>query len=102
MRADQWRGRAAVGEIVNIGNNEEVTMTALAEPVRAQVGSASEFVYVPYETAYARGFEDMQRRVPDLTKLERLLQDRPRTTLAEILSTIIADARTGPAPAPPC
>lgn len=84
---------AAVGEIVNIGTNEEVTMRALAERVRDQVGSASQVVYVPYDVAYARGFEDMQRRVPDLTKLERLLHDRPRTTLAEILSTVIAAAR---------
>lgn len=80
---------AAIGQIVNVGNDEEVCMTALAERVRTQTGSRSEIVYVPYDVAYTQGFEDMQRRVPDLAKLERLINDRPRTTLSEILSNVI-------------
>lgn len=78
-----------VGEIVNIGNDEEVTMTRLAERVKEQTDSASAIVYVPYDVAYARGFEDMQRRVPSLEKLERLVGDRPRTNLTEILRAVI-------------
>lgn len=85
---------AAVGQIVNIGNDEEVTITGLAEQIKRQTGSASEIVYVPYDVAYAQGFEDMQRRVPDLTKLERLINDRPRTNLVQILSAVIADVRS--------
>lgn len=84
---------AAVGEVVNIGNDEEITMMALANQVKAQSESASEIVRVPYDVAYAHGFEDMQRRVPDLTKLNRLLSDRPRTNLSQILSLVIAHAR---------
>jgi UDP-glucose 4-epimerase len=79
---------AAVGEIINVGNDCEVTMAALAERVRAQTASSSEIVFVPYDVAYGRGFEDMQRRLPDLTKLQRLLGDRPRTGLDEILASV--------------
>jgi UDP-glucose 4-epimerase len=84
---------AAVGEIVNVGNDEEVSIDRLAQQVIARSGSASPIVHVPYDVAYARGFEDMQRRVPDLTKLTRILDDRPRTSLAEILDAVIAAAR---------
>ena len=83
----------AVGEIVNVGNDEEITIAALAEQVRAQTGSPSPIVFVPYDVAYTRGFEDMQRRVPDLGKLTRLLGERPRTSLQEILAAVIADIR---------
>jgi UDP-glucose 4-epimerase len=84
---------AAVGQIVNIGNDEEVTITGLAELIKQQTGSSSEIVYVPYDVAYTQGFEDMQRRVPDLTKLERLVNDRPRTKLVQILAAVIEDVR---------
>lgn len=91
---------AGVGEIVNIGNDEEVTMTRLAERVKEQTDSASAIVYVPYDVAYARGFEDMQRRVPSLEKLERLVGDRPRTNLTEILRAVI-DGMKNEAPTRP-
>jgi UDP-glucose 4-epimerase len=84
----------AVGEIINVGNDEEITIHALAAQVKAQTGSASEIVFVPYDVAYTRGFEDMQRRVPDLSKLERLLADRPRTALTQILAAVIDDVRS--------
>jgi len=84
----------AVGEIVNVGNDQEVTIKAVAEQVKEQTGSASEIVFVPYETAYARGFEDMQRRVPALTKLDQLLHDRPRTELGAILDSVIRHFRS--------
>jgi UDP-glucose 4-epimerase len=83
----------AVGQIVNVGNDEEISIAALAQQVKARSGSRSEIVRVPYDVAYTRGFEDMQRRVPDLTKLNRLLKDRPRTPLAEILDAVITHAR---------
>jgi UDP-glucose 4-epimerase len=85
---------AAVGEIVNVGNDEAITMMALAHQVRTQSESASEIVRVSYDVAYAHGFEDMRRRVPDLSKLTRLLSDRPRTGLSQILALVIAHART--------
>ncbi|MBI4516692.1 MAG: GDP-mannose 4,6-dehydratase [Deltaproteobacteria bacterium] len=79
----------AVGQVINIGNDEETTIAALAHQVRAQARSSSDIVYVPYEVAYGLGFEDMQRRLPDLGKLDALLCDRPRTSLREILISVI-------------
>jgi UDP-glucose 4-epimerase len=87
---------AAVGEIVNVGNDQEVTMAALAEQVRAYTQSTSEIVFIPYDVAYGQGFEDMQRRVPDVTKLQRLLADRPTTDLAHILAAVTAYVRQQP------
>jgi len=87
---------AAVGEIINVGNDEEISMVGLARQVKAQTQSASEIILVPYDVAYVSGFEDMQRRVPDLTKLAQLSVDRPRTNLEEILQTVIRHARTRP------
>lgn len=85
---------ASVGGVFNIGSDEEVTIHRLAEMVRDAAGSRSEIKLVPYDEAYAEGFEDMQRRVPDLTKLERTIGFRPRTPLATIIADVIADQRT--------
>ena len=90
----------AVGEVVNVGNDEEITMAALARQVKAQAQSASEIILVPYDVAYTSGFEDMQRRVPDLSKLDRLLGDRPRTNLEQILHAVIRHARSRECAAP--
>ncbi len=84
---------AAVGEVFNIGSDEEVTILELARRVRAAAGSASEIAFVPYSEAYAAGFEDMQRRVPDASKLERTIGFRPRTPLATIIEDVVADQR---------
>ena len=84
---------AAVGEVFNVGADEEVTMVRLAEMVRDAAGSASPIVQVPYNEAYPPGFEDMQRRVPDVTKLERTIGFRPRTPLASIIADVVADQR---------
>lgn len=81
----------ATGQVFNIGSNEEVTITHLAERVLALTGSRSEIVYLPYSEAYAEGFEDMPRRVPDVSKLERFIGFRPRTTLDGILREVIRD-----------
>jgi UDP-glucose 4-epimerase len=80
----------AVGEVFNIGSNQEVTIGALAERVRALAGSASEIVRVPYEQAYGEGFEDMPRRVPDISKIEALIGYRPTRSLDQILESVIA------------
>lgn len=84
---------AAVGEVFNIGSDEEVTILELARRVRAAAGSTSEITFVPYSEAYAAGFEDMQRRVPDASKLERTIGFRPRTPLSTIIDDVVADQR---------
>ena len=84
---------ASVGGVFNVGSDEEVTILRLAEMVRDAAGSRSEIKLVPYAEAYAEGFEDMQRRVPDLSKLERTIGFRPRTPLATIISDVVADRR---------
>jgi UDP-glucose 4-epimerase len=81
---------AAVGEVVNIGNDHEVSIEGLAQVVKDQTHSASPIVRVPYDQAYEPGFEDMFRRVPSLAKLERLTGFRPRTPLAEVIDRVIA------------
>jgi UDP-glucose 4-epimerase len=87
---------AAVGEVFNIGSNEEVTISALAERVKAMANSNSEIVKVPYEHAYGEGFEDMPRRVPDIGKVERLIGYRPTKSLDEILMSVIEFFRDSP------
>jgi len=84
---------AALGEVFNIGADEEVTILELAQRVKAAAQSASEIVFVPYSEAYAEGFEDMQRRVPDASKLERTIGFRPRTPLSRIIDDVVADQR---------
>ncbi len=84
---------AAVGQVVNVGNDEEVTINRLAERVRDAADSHSAIVHIPYEKAYARGFEDMYRRVPDVSKLERLVGFRPRTPLSEIIADVLEEKR---------
>ena len=84
---------AVIGEIVNVGNDEEVTINELAKRVKKATHSSSPIVHVPYEQAYGPGFEDMFRRVPELTKLERLVGFRPRTCLDDIIRSVIEGLR---------
>lgn len=84
---------AAVGEVFNIGSAREVTIRNLAVMVREAAGSDSPIVSVPYEEAYAEGFEDMQRRVPDVRKLERTIGFKPMTSLELIIDDVIDDQR---------
>jgi UDP-glucose 4-epimerase len=79
----------AIGQVINIGNTEEVTMTALAERVRALAGSNSPIKLIPYDEAYESGFEDMPRRLPDLTKIQAMIGYRPRFSLDDILAHVI-------------
>ena len=80
------RTPAARGEIFNIGGTEEVSIAALAELVIATLGSKSRLQLVPYNEAYAPGFEDMRRRKPNVTKLERITGFKPASTLREIIT----------------
>jgi UDP-glucose 4-epimerase len=79
----------AVGEVFNIGNRNEVTILSLAEQVKALTGSPSPIVFVPYDKAYEAGFEDMPRRVPDLTKIQQLVDYEPKVQLDEIIRRVI-------------
>ena len=63
----------AVGQVFNIGSNEEISIRALAERVKEVTKSDSEIVYVPYDQAYEEGFEDMPRRIPDISKVSELV-----------------------------
>ena len=84
----------AIGQVFNIGNVEEVTIRALAERVKAATGSTSTIVTIPYDQAYESGFEDMPRRVPDLTKIRAMVGYEPRVGLDEIIQQVVADFRT--------
>ncbi len=80
----------AVGQVVNIGSDHEITIEELARLVKERTGSSSPITYIPYDQAYEPGFEDMQRRVPSLEKLEDLTGFRPKTTLPEIVDRVAA------------
>ena len=80
----------ATGQVFNIGSKEEVSIMALARRVKELAGSDSEIVTVPYDEADEEGFEDMPRRVPDISKVGQLVGFRPQTTLDEILKSVIA------------
>jgi UDP-glucose 4-epimerase len=79
----------AVGQVVNIGNTQEITIEELARRVRELSGSSSPIKYIPYDQAYESGFEDMPRRVPDLSKIERLVGYKPEHSLDDILNQVI-------------
>ncbi len=83
----------AIGQVFNIGSTEEVTICELAEKVIAATGSQSKIVYVPYEEAYAPGFEDMRRRVPDLSKIHQLIGYAPRYSLEDTIRRVIVYER---------
>ena len=84
---------SAIGQVFNIGNIHEVSILDLAEKIRQKTGSASEIVLVPYDKAYEAGFEDMPRRVPDLTKIRKLIGYEPKITLDGILDRVIESLR---------
>jgi UDP-glucose 4-epimerase len=84
----------AVGQVFNIGNGEEITIGDLAARIKALTGSGSEIVKIPYDQAYEAGFEDMPRRVPDISKIRSLIGYEPTVHLDEILTRVIASLRT--------
>ncbi len=85
---------AAVGEVFNIGSQEEVAIEDLAKKIIAITASKSNVVYIPYEKAYEEGFEDMQRRVPDITKINKLTGFSPTFTLPGIIKDIVNYLKT--------
>jgi len=80
----------AYGEVFNIGHTEDISIYELAALVKTMTGSPSNIVFIPYEQAYEAGFEDMARRLPDLTKVQRVIGYRPTLDLPRMLEWIIA------------
>ena len=79
---------ATIGDAFNIGNNHEVSIEELAQEVIKQTGSSSTIQKIAYEAAYSAGFEDMQRRVPDISKAKALIGWTPTLSLAEVISDV--------------
>ncbi|MGE5310796.1 MAG: SDR family NAD(P)-dependent oxidoreductase [Nitrospirota bacterium] len=79
----------AVGQVINVGGCEEVTINDLALLVKEMTGSRSEIEYIPYEKAYGPGFEDMQRRCPDIGKIRDLIGFEPKVDLRGIIRSVI-------------
>ena len=79
----------AVGEVFNIGSQEEVSIEQLAKEIIKITKSKSKIEYIPYEKAYEEGFEDMQRRVPDTAKINKLIGFKPTYDLSEIIKDIV-------------
>ncbi len=86
----------AIGEVVNIGSDEEISIEGLARVVKQRTKSESPITYIPYDQAYEPGFEDMPRRVPALEKLQKLTGFRPSTLLTEIVDRVVAHFQKKP------
>jgi UDP-glucose 4-epimerase len=82
-----------VGNVINIGNNSEISMNGLAQKIIKETGSRSEIVYVPYEEAYGQGFEDMERRVPNIDLINELVGWMPKRDLSTIIADISAEMK---------
>ena len=80
----------AVGQVFNIGSNEEISIFALAQKVKELTDSKSEIIFMPYDEAYEEGFEDMPRRVPDTSKINQLVGFKPEMKLDGILQSVIS------------
>ncbi|MCB5231220.1 MAG: GDP-mannose 4,6-dehydratase [Candidatus Cloacimonas sp.] len=81
--------KKAEGNIYNIGNTEEITIEELAFKIKKMTNSDSKIEYVPYDDAYEEGFEDMKRRVPDITKIKNTIGYEPKYSLEDILNRVI-------------
>ena len=81
---------SANGEVYNLGSDEETTIEDLAVRIKELTASDSPIEYVPYDRAYEEGFEDMRRRVPDLTKIRELIGYEPEVSLSELLERVVA------------
>jgi UDP-glucose 4-epimerase len=79
-----------VGEVYNVGNNQQISIIELAKKVIELTGSSSSIEKIAYEKAYPEGFEDMQRRVPDISKIRRVLGWAPEINLDQIIKDIAA------------
>ncbi|GIT30510.1 MAG: hypothetical protein Ct9H300mP1_25560 [Planctomycetaceae bacterium] len=85
----------AAGSVFNIGSDQPVSIRQLAERVVAKMGGEIPIEHIAYSEAYGEDFEDIQRRVPEVDKLERAIGSKPKMTLDEILDDIIAWRRAG-------
>lgn len=83
----------AVGQVFNVGHGKEIAIYELAELIKKLTASASEIQLIPYEEAYAKGFEDMQRRVPDISKLQAQIDYKPTLDLPQILENVIVEQK---------
>jgi UDP-glucose 4-epimerase len=86
----------AVGEVFNIGSQEEISIEQLAKEIIKFTGSQSKVEYVSYKTAYEEGFEDMQRRVPDISKINKIIGFKPTCNLAGIIKDIVGYLKSKP------
>jgi UDP-glucose 4-epimerase len=82
-----------IGKVINIGNDFEISINGLAQKIIAETGSKSEIVYVPYNEAYGDGFEDMERRVPDIGLINQLVGWKPKRDLTTMISDISAEMK---------
>jgi UDP-glucose 4-epimerase len=80
-----------VGRVINIGNNFEISINALAQKIIVETNSRSTIVYIPYEQAYGNGFEDMERRVPNIDLINKLVGWSPKRDLTTIINDISAE-----------
>lgn len=83
----------ALGQVINLGNNQEISILQLAREIQRLAGTASPIQIIPYDQAYGPGFEDMHRRVPCIDKAKRLLDYQPRLGLEDILRDVMEDKR---------
>jgi UDP-glucose 4-epimerase len=82
-----------IGQVINIGNNKEISMNNLAKTIVKITNSSSEIKYVPYAEAYGDGFEDMERRVPNIDLIDALTGWKPKKTLEDIIRDVAADVQ---------
>ena len=85
--------KGAIGKVVNIGNDFEISINDLAKKIISETGSKSDVVYVPYDEAYGDGFEDMERRVPDIKLINELVGWKPRRDLSSIIADIATEMK---------
>jgi UDP-glucose 4-epimerase len=83
-----------IGKVINIGNNFEISMNDLAKKIIEETGSKSEIKYIPYSEAYGDGFEDMERRVPNIDLIKSLTGWQPKRDLTQIIKDVAEDLRS--------
>ena len=85
-----------IGKVINIGNNFEISISKLAEQIITETNSTSNIVYQPYEEAYGVGFEDMERRVPNIDLINQLVGWKPQRDLSTIIRDISCEMMKNP------
>ena len=84
-----------IGKVINIGNNFEISINSLAKKIIEETSSKSEIIYVPYEEAYGDGFEDMERRVPNIDLINQLVSWKPKRDLSTMIADISSEMQKG-------